>query len=602
MTYDTNDTNNSMAIVGGASSINYYIFGVSQHVPGVQHIGLLFAIAEALDTPMQKLIKQLIDMLREDRSLYDTLLNGSLRDYYHSYDDFIDSIRDLFIFEKMFAREYQIFNQWSEVFIELFQLLFNIGIFVFIDETGHGNAINLFIPPRLLSEINQYGVENKQYVIVIKKQNKYYPIFVIDAERYFKTGRIITRVYPSDNNVIKLILSMIQFNPTFKYGQKMNLLLVNEFMAGGKGDKYRLLMRYINKQNLCYACVLGTGNGSSVYVSIDYSAYVMDKTPISFDAFEPNKSFTQSALSEFIVNMNKFILSHYKVSENVYVYAQLVPGKYIKHNDKIIGRIINDMIFYFDANSDVTSDDATTDIKYNYLEINKKILEKAPAMEDPRSRLIGQSLYTNYQYQLFVIEFIGYLDKERNTALRKLVIDEITSTDFSKDISGFIKKLRSQFKDYPADYGLIQSQIMTFYYTYFDKKVLIDNITNTIYDFDHITMNKLKLMSHDEIKSELKVITSNFIIEQKLDTVSIQFPNIYLPCSDMSTNPGYCDSKHRLILDGVLDDFIDIMAADIKNDLKSRYLLSGIFADTTLSYLQFIQVPTEIITIYRLAE
>src|SRR5690606_26448454 len=144
------------------------------------------------------------------------------------------------------------------------------------------------------------------------------------------------------------------------------------------------------------------------------------------------------------------------------------------------------------------------------------------------------------KYQLLVLEFIGYLDRERNTDLRKNIIHMIENTDFSKDLGDFNKQLRAALKDYLGDYNLLQNQITAFYYTYFDRKQLIDNINNTVYDFDHITINRLKNMNDSDVKSELSALVRKFIVEVDFNTQNIKFPNIYLPCGDMDENPGYC--------------------------------------------------------------
>jgi hypothetical protein len=265
------------------------------------------------------------------------------------------------------------------------------------------------------------------------------------------------------------------------------------------------------------------------------------------------------------------------------------------------------MIFYFNkfTESELDKNAKIVDIDYDYSEINRLILERSGPAEDNRSKLLGESLYNNYLYQLFVLEFINFLEKERNGELRKHIRHAIMETNFKKDISEFQSEIRELLKDFPNDYSLIQNQLLTFYYIHFNKNALLEQIETTVYDFDHITINRLRKLPKNELTTELKEIVKTFTVEKSFDTTNIKFPNIYLPCDHMQEeHAGFCDHKKLIInsngKNGSLNELIDILATDIKDDLKARYLMSNIFTDTTVDYLSFAKYPTEIVTIYRL--
>lgn len=619
------------------SKLNYYLYGVAQHVPGVENIGILYSVAEALNIPMEELIKKLLHDLKAvaGPALFNTLLNGTLIEYFRNMDDLISSIKDLFLDMKMFSHEVQKFKQWPELFMELFHILFKISIFTFIDEDGSGENIDLFVPDILKNEILYVSklaaaeaepaahegelstglvstlMSQQIYIILVKKQNRYYPIFVIDADRYFKTYEIELRKYIYEDKVIQLLYNMVKYEAReedLNIEKNIDLSAVKDFTSR---SKYKLVRKFANRQNLCYS-VLVEGPSGLVYVPIDYSVYVSDNVPVSFEAFNRvDYDLKYSSVKIFIDDFNDFVRKYHSVngSSELFSYKLLELGEYLAiEGDEhakthgFIGVIVNGLIFYFTSyhNSELV-DNPMKIIKYDYNEINKLIIERAAPIEDNRSKLIGEALYNNYIYQLFIIEFINYLDRERNYELRSKIKQLISETNFKKDVSDFRNQIKQLLKEYPADNNILQNQFIAFYYTYFNKEALLEFIDMTVYDFDRVTMNRLKKLPRSELKSELRKIADSFSIQKDFDSTQVKFPNIYMPCVEISEDTGYCDNG-KLIINQPIDDLIDILATDIMDDLKSKYLLNNLFMDVVVDYFQFTRWPSEILTIFRLNE
>lgn len=625
------------------NKLNYYLYGVPQHIPGIENIGIIYAIAEAMDVPMEDLMKRLIHELKKSGSdsIFNTLLNGTLSEYFRSLDDLIASIKELFLDMKMFSKEFQRFKQWPELFTELFHILFKISLFTFIDKDGSGSNIELFIPDILKNEMLYVSrisaadntdrsdpsakgtslisslMAEQIYIMMIKKQNKYYPIFVIDADVYFKTAGIETRRFGFDDKVVQLVFSMVKYETRedkLSIEKRLDLSVVKEFTINRV--EYKLIKKFINKQNLCYAVLLETASGQ-IYVPIEYSVYISDSIDVSFESFNrADYNLNLELLINFINDFNKFVQENYSInsdSSGLYSYKLLEPKGYIgigsqTANAPITSGIVGlytdvDMIFYFNKYADESVDQKlpVKIIKYDYCEINKLILERSKPVEDNRTKLIGESLYNNYLYQLFVIEFVNFLDNERNSQLRSKIKSLITETNFKKDISGFRKEIRALLKDYPADYNILQNQLLAFYYEHFNKEELIRQIDLTTYEFDRVTMNRLKKLPREELKVELRKLAEQFSVQKDFDSTGVKFPNIYMPCEDMTDETGYCDKK-KLIINRPIDDFIDILATDLMDDLKSKYLMNAIYMDNIRSYLEFTVWQTEIVTIYILNE
>lgn len=598
-------------------NLGYYLYGVAQHVPAVNHIGLLYAAAEALEMSMEQLIKEIITGLKKAPDLFNVLINGTLIEHFRNNEDLTITIKELFLDNKMVSREAQKFKAWPELFTEILHAIFKVSIFTFIDEAGNGTGLDLYVPDLIRSEINymlSMGtsddgpganiIAEQRYLLLIKKQNRCYPLFVIDADQYFKNFAIEKRVYDYGDQVIKLIFDMISFeesNNKVNIDQPINLSVMEEFVAT---TKYEIRAKFINKGNLCYALLLN-GPGGAVYVPINYSVYIADGVPLRFDALDRAKTkLPWAALDAFVKEFNDFIKSKYRIGTTgeLYAYKRITIEERVNLNGAPIGFRSGGMIYY--CNNMPANKGPAVNLNYDPTVINDLILKRTPPAEDNRHKKLGESLYNNYIYQIFVIEFINYLDKERNDDVRRRIRELITTTNFKKDVTAFTAEIKELLKDYPADYDHLQDQLIAFYYSHFNKVALLNDIDNTVYDFDRVTMNKLKKMDRPQMMLELKNIAKTFTEQREFDTTGIQFPNIYLPCSEMTASgqdTGYCEGR-KLLINRPLDELVDILATDIMDDLKVKYLMTALFSDTTLNFFHFQRVPTEIITIYRLTE
>lgn len=593
------------------SKLNYYLYGVQQHTPALDNCGALFAIATALALPVPTLVKKMTSLFVVSSSgadLFHTLLHGVLAEHFRSAQDLTDTMHELFVDAKTMshAAAYQ-FKLWTELFVELSHLL-NAPCFTFIDESGRGDVVDLYITGTLQNEITYISRLNEtlahallrpqQYVILLRKQNSYYPMFAINPERYFRIGEITQRTYPHKHKLIKLLFSMAQHAaghaPTTR---QIDLSLVKEFAAF---SHHEIVRKYINRHNMCYAVLLESG-GAYVHFPIDYSAYMtVDGIEISFEAFSRDaQPLPLATLNKLIAELNDYISTHHPT------HAHLVPHHYVDLGLVPIGVNCNGLIFYF---NDAPAEAIDNSLPHkpapaDYEEINKLILQRVPAASDPRAEHIGAALYNNYLYQLFLLEFINYLDRERNVELRGRIVELITSTNFRKEAKKFAAALDTLLlKDHPADHLMLQDQITTFFFKHQTKEQLINLINNTVYNFDHVTMDRLRKMTREDIKVELTSIAARLSVRRDLDMKGLQFPNVYMPCGAGATSTPinaeqYC-ADGRLVINRPIEPFIDILAADLTNPLKSRYLLSGLWTDNCINPLQFTKHPTEVVTVY----
>jgi hypothetical protein len=397
--------------------------------------------------------------------------------------------------------------------------------------------------------------------------------------------------------------------------KRVNLGMVKEFTI--RVPQYRIVHKYVNKQNLCYAVLLNASNSEKpnyIYMPVDYSVHIADNIPIHFDPFDRQKiTLEYKYLKSFIEEFNKFIEDNYSVG-HLTTYRKVEIQDYVAiplqsldaQSSKlhIIGfNTPDNMVYYFNKfdEDEIDATKTVKNIRYDYNEINRLIINRADPTPDNRTKLIGESLYNNYIYQLFVIEFINYLDRERNKEMRSAIKKLIEETNFKKDVHIFRREMMRLLGEYPSDMSIFNDNFIVFYYVHYNKARLISDIDSTVFEFDRVTMNKLKKLPRDEMKAELKEIAKTFSVQKDFDTSNIDFPNIYLPCGDIQDETGYCE-KSKLMVNRDIDDLIDILATDIMDDLKAKYLMTALFGDNILNVLKFTQHPTEIVTIYRRPE
>ena len=553
--------------------LNYYIYGVAQNTPAIEHIGILYAIAEALDKTVEEIIGQIIDALRANDGIFSILMSGSLGEYWADVDALIATLRELFV--DMRSITTSTFAQWPEFFAEMSYRV-GVAIYTFIDD----GALTLYVPSWL--ERRDIAAAHA-YILVIKKQNRVHPIFVLDAERYARSFEIRQRVFHADDAVVRLIHGMIaSYRPT---GGPYDLQTLLDFAATGSAVLSR---KYINRQNQCYAVGI-----SDMLIPVSYSAYT-DAIPVSFDV--PSERADIGALLTFIAEFNKYLAHNNRMI--------IEPTAVMRYEGSTgtprTSLMAMGMLFPFVGEAPAGLPIVMS--RYDLDDVNKAILHKEAPADDPR-KTIGAAYYNNYLYQLFTLEFVNYLDHERNEPLRKQLYDLITATNFKKDIGAFraqLKALVAPAGSAATDNSVLQSQLGTFYYTHFDKAQLIASIKSTAYDFDRMTMNSLRRLPREELKSALTAIAAQITERRASVDSSIQFPNIYTPCDD-GTQKGYCAGR-KLIIDRPLEDLIDLLATDLQDDIKVRYILGNIWTDTCIDYLSFTRHGSEMVSIYRLTE
>jgi hypothetical protein len=138
---------------------------------------------------------------------------------------------------------------------------------------------------------------------------------------------------------------------------------------------------------------------------------------------------------------------------------------------------------------------------------------------------------------------------------------------------------------------------------YYENKVLkdiIDKFNRNIYNFDKVHLNKLKLMSKQDIIKDIHNIAKKIILQIPADEIyaklkNKEFGNILTNCYNHQSL--YCSGSKLIVPIERYNALVEILASDILNPFKQKFLFDIIFADNVINYMKFIKRKHESVVI-----
>jgi hypothetical protein len=547
----------------------YYLCGVNQNTISTSGIGFINSVAHALGTDTQSMTRELLSAVNE--STYEQLLSGTIIEYWDTYKEFINTLTDTFIHNKPLVDS--VFNRWPELFSDLL-ILMNVAVVVFTERA------DMYCDPHVASALT--SLSPIRYVFINKRDTKYYPIYLIAPDRYFSTSAIIKSWYTHEDLIVKSCSDALKVHNNGEHSKAMDIDAVKKFCD--TNTSYVITSKLLNIHGVCYAVIINSKSGN-VYCPIEYSIYTSDGIPISHK-FNRDNTYTYSAVIKFVASWNKFASEKYRlVNLDALRICRTKPMS-----------VSSGHLHFYIGSIDTDNKLPIIDMKYDYADVNNSILSReGPTNSSEHSSLLASSLYHNYLYQLFLIEFMNYVESERNLPLRKQLLTIVNSHDI-KQRNEIMVKIKILLVDYPDDIAWLDAKSARAAYS-LNKKAFIEDIESHAFIFDKITINKLKSLSDSEMVTELKSIANEFTVQGVANIKN--FPNIYEPCKSTHDSIQYC-SKRKLIIDQPIDDLVSLLMSDLKNELKSKFLLDTIWYDTIVNYFDFIRRPNESIDIYKM--
>ena len=212
------------------------------------------------------------------------------------------------------------------------------------------------------------------------------------------------------------------------------------------------------------------------------------------------------------------------------------------------------------------------------------------------------------------------LNEERNTSIRRKIVILIRKSNISKYLDQLKKDIRKILYSYTYidksllldDFKKIMERIIIAIHQRQTTKQLIQHIKLGTYNFDKLTLNKLKNMSKPKLILELHRLAKKITtIESTTNIKKFTFPNIYVSCANfyklakqheisndtLQSVPSYCHNKKLRITKKKLSEYLELFATDLLDPLKERYMFNIVISEKILNYFTFIKRPYESIEI-----
>lgn len=592
----------------------YYLFGVPQdHPSGVSKVGYLYCISHSLGLSSEDFVKEAITKIKATPELYSMLISGTLiaRTDWQSVDLLVENLATEFLGGKFKLA----FDQWNELFIDIARLYFNVHTVIFEDVD---TVIKLAVPSYMRSYID-YKYENHKHLIVLHNHQSDYwnPIYVVHKDVYFRTGVIDRRLFDYQSDIIQLIIDMVRNK--FKVGGQSTQLTLDILRAFMIEKGYKVNKLCLTKGDLCYGVIID--KLGYIPVNLSYTKYDPEWTPVTFSP-EDIIPVKISTLLEFSKTWNNWVAK--KSAEAGFIkvdipaskplieriepmYPLIEVSKWLLYKNTIIGFIAVDMYWYITPESmkkcTKLVDAPVLVLNYNPFEINK-LLKGYPNIEsipDTRTDLLNVSLYKRYLYQILLQLFTKIFTAQKNTKLRLELTKLFAKADLRK-VEQLDKQIRSMIarstnvnethESVIEDTLKIKSLITEIS----DKKELLKVFESETYQFDQVILDRMQKMPIDSVKTQLHKLIADHVKETsdiKIPT-NVQFPNVLTDCS---TTQVYCSDDKLLIPKKKLQEYVEIIASQIKNPFISKYLFNPILNSVIVNYYKFKSNPGEIVEI-----
>lgn len=440
---------------------------------------------------------------------------------------------------------------WNGLFLES---LADINYHPIVFEDVHGSIM-----------LTYHSVGERQ-CLLFKHDGIYYPIVEVDTSANYAIKNTIFTNNEDINQLIAKIENMS--HRTSKIVKEQ--MYIEEFVRKHPWSIEKYIMNYKNR---CIAVLLKHEiKETFVYWSIPESQTDANK--------EYKEDFLPFNPDEYVLWTADFI--EWADSYSKYCKIPYIIKEYIGYNSKIQGVNVlwgGEQYFSYLKDTAAAEDKEIKELRYNIAEVNKSMMLNEDAEIDLN---LPRIYYIKYLYKLFIMEFINYVNLEKNEEIRKQLnsINAKTVINIQKEI----KKIVPEGDD--------RTNIIE---TIRNNKNWKEEVENRSWNFDNITLRKIDNMSFDDVIKFLNEYADNFSISvDSIDDINIKyFDNIYIPCQSASAD--YCDSQKLKVVGR--PEMIKQMANDLKNDLKRKYMFSYVFTNNVVEYFDFSRYSKDIVTI-----
>jgi hypothetical protein len=586
----------------------YYLLGIDQNTSNIQNIGYMYCLLHSLNMNVDDFLINCVKKLKNDPSKFRVLLDGNAGLYFEDHYEMMDVISMLNL-DTLLDTKFEIIP-WNNLFMSIGYYFYGVNPVLFSDKNKE--SIDMILPNELKTVDEMFPSTHKNLVILQKKM-KYYPIYLINTEIFKRTGIISTRLFLNESGLMTTIHAIVRRHFEGSDHEKIktciNLPILKDFTK--THNTIKLLSYFINYANLCYA-VLFEFRKKLCYFPINASHYSLDRDiKLIFEPFN-NKYYTEiSTLLDLYDVYNKWVLLESKkagmIDVEIYPLIKVDNWLFNKDSKQVIGFINNNVHYYCKPLSESSAlkyrKSPVQHILYDPNKINKLIHsvksgKKKLTTNEVVHKKIQQSKYQYHIYELVILQLNDVFNKHRNTNLRQKFLTILAKTNFDKTMKPLRQFIDKEILD-NEDSNKIKNIISKYLNVHHKKSQMIKDIKDTYFNFDKILLEKLKYLPYEEVLTQLHIISKSFVKFGDISNKNFIFPNIILSCNNIKKNNSYqyCVNNKLLIQKKQLDKILNIIAYDIINPYKWKWLFNSAFIEKSVNFFKFIRHSSETIKV-----
>ncbi len=535
-----------------ANTSSLFLFGVSQS----NNLGVVYSLELVVDMEIDEIFERLAAYIRRT-SIFHTLLGGRLK-------HLVTEKQLLDWFEKTGGNEAvsRIGESVNTLLIELIKAVFGVHTIVFEED---GGIVDTWISPYMKSAIDITG--EKYNMILVKKEENYYPIVSLNLDDFFRKNIIKQKTYQRNESIMQLILDMTARTiKNTSVARKFDIVTIRAFV----GELENLQM-------------FTTMSGLIYYIGFKYAGHqifipIMESI---HSGATPGRPFLRAEHKIDYKSVNSFINNYNKyASKSGSIF--ITPDTSLVLGEKVIGVRAGNLNFYC---SGAPMLDKKFIVRYDPDIVAVSI--KSPAVSSQQQKM-GPKYYQYYEYKLFLQEFLSIVSKERNEKTR-----ETLTRAFKEYLPSKLNKLyelTAQIK-YREDVAAINKMVLA-YMTHRDKNQLQNEFNGYVFKFDKSVIQKVHMSSQEQAEIILKKIMKPRIEIGEGATIT---SNMLGSCE--GKNSDLCKSGKLILSATKYQEYISVLAADIINPLKVESLFSILEQDPVIYFFNFIRRPMETLLI-----
>ena len=541
---------NAQTVDECASEFGYYLLGVDSYV-----IKILPAISIILNEPVESILNKIISYLKSNKIIALSMFG---------VDE--NNITEQFLLSH--------FTDSNSSTNELLQIISNIYEYRFLLFTARGETVELNIDSGIT---NVFDILMDNIGLILARYDEdvvYMPIIYTNHNTFYKQDIITKRSFSPDDSVIDIILAMIKSYVV----PSAHITTLYALESSMRTKKYKIIHKFANTNNHCYCVLMSTvGKKEQLFhIAIDNS---FTNTDVLYEPFlRQNFNTIGSVALEFLSSRD----SLFAVESWLMLAGKCIGFVYLKMN-------------FYNAITDADIKKYGHSIKRTHLLydpdiLNMRMTSVAGKITRNDEAQMHEAMYRRYLYQLILVEFGNYFNKSRDTTHRDKIIK--IAQKLKPEDKTSIKKIEEAFPEEDLDH--IRNIISEFMYDHKSSETLIRVIYESTFSFDSEVLNSLKQLPHEKLVKKLVEISRDIITIGKEEHIT--FGNIFVSCEEGSSN-SYCRKKKLVVSKSDFDKYIDILASDILNPLKSKILFSKFYLKNIMDPYQFIRRPYEQITV-----